>query len=491
MILMLLSHQWKAFWRRRGAAKALILRLLVGLVLLYFLVASFVLGFSIQPLLLYFFPGQDPPIVFCGLLLYYFTIDLSLRLLMQGLPVLATRPYLLQNIKRRQLVTFLNIRSLFHFLNLLPVCIFFPFIFTAVKAEFGAAPSLALSCLVALLTLFNHFLILYIQRKSAFNSWWLVGFLSVNILFLLLERYHVLSLRSVSATVSLHVLSKPLLALLFIFPPVLVYLVNSRFLYNNLYFEELSGQDRYKRGSEYRWLRRWGIIGELMGLDIRLILRNRQPRTAMLLSACALIQIAFMQRFADGHPLSFGMLFFYSIAANAAFLTSYGANAFAWQSSHFDGILSSNIRPRDYIRSKFYLFTTMATAVYIISLLFGLMDTRMIPMLTAAWLYNIGCNVVVIVWCGTYGYRPVDLGKALGFAFQGLSTAHTYYLILLMVPPFLIYELFFRLFHPWAAVIAIGATGVLGLLLRRWFISLVIRAFYYRKYLILQGFREK
>ena len=106
MILTLLLHQWKAFWRSRGAGKALIFRLLVGFVLLYFLATGLALGLYMPEILLHFFPGQDLVTVFCSLLLYYFSIDLVVRFLFQDLPVLATRPYLLQNISRRRLVSF-------------------------------------------------------------------------------------------------------------------------------------------------------------------------------------------------------------------------------------------------------------------------------------------------------------------------------------------------------------------------------------------------
>jgi len=110
MILTLLLHQWKAFWRSRGAGKALIFRLLIGFGLLYILAAGLVVGLYIPDILLHLFPGRQLVTVFCSLLLYYFSIDLVVRFLFQDLPVLATRPYLLQNIPRRRLVSFLDIR---------------------------------------------------------------------------------------------------------------------------------------------------------------------------------------------------------------------------------------------------------------------------------------------------------------------------------------------------------------------------------------------
>jgi len=485
MILTLLLHQWKAFWRSRGAGKALIFRLLVGFVLLYFLATGLALGLYMPEILLHFFPGQDLVTVFCSLLLYYFSIDLVVRFLFQDLPVLATRPYLLQNISRRRLVSFVDIRSLFHFLNLLPVLIFFPFIVAVIRTDFGNIPAVALTGSVTLLILLNHFLILYIKRRSVFNPWWLVAFVAVTILLFLLP------LRTVSSVGFFHTLHHPWLALVFIFPPALVYLVNRRFLHNNLYFEELSGHDSYKQSAEYNWLRRWGVTGELIGLEYRLILRNRKPRIYLLFSLATLAYCAVFSRPNGGHPVSAGMLFFFCITANGALLIRYGGQAFAWQSSHFDGLHTSNIQTRDYIRSKFYVFTIIATLTYIISLLYGLLDLRALPMLTAAWLYNVGCNIPVAAWCATFDYQPIDLGKGVGFNYGGTTAAHGWYITLISLPPFLIYLAFSWLFQPWAGITAVGAAGGLCLLFRRWFIHLVTQEFFQRKYLILQAFREK
>ena len=58
--------------------------------------------------------------VFCSFILFYFAVDIIIRFFWQELPALAIQPYLLQNIRRKQLIAFLNIRSLFSFVNVLP-----------------------------------------------------------------------------------------------------------------------------------------------------------------------------------------------------------------------------------------------------------------------------------------------------------------------------------------------------------------------------------
>ena len=177
MILTLLSHQWKSFWRGRGVSKSIAMQVFMGFIILYLMAICLVLGFALGHLLSRS-PGQDTVKVYCGLILYYFALDLVMRFLFQELPILSTQPYLAQNIRRSQLVAYLNARSLFHFLNILPLVIFIPFIFTNIVPAYGAAAATAVAVSILSMTVFNHFFMLYVIRRSVLNAWWLAGFFS-------------------------------------------------------------------------------------------------------------------------------------------------------------------------------------------------------------------------------------------------------------------------------------------------------------------------
>src|SRR5271170_1571788 len=134
MLLTVLSHQWKSFWRSRSAGKGLAVQLFLGFLILYLLAVAVSLGFYLNSFIQKVFPGQDVILVFCGFILYYFFIDILLRFLLQDLPTLTIQPYLVQNIRRSQLIRFLNTRSLFNFFNLLPLLLFVPFTVVVIGA---------------------------------------------------------------------------------------------------------------------------------------------------------------------------------------------------------------------------------------------------------------------------------------------------------------------------------------------------------------------
>jgi hypothetical protein len=492
MILTLLSHQWKSFWRGRGAGKSLALQIFMGFLFLYLLACCLVLGIELSFLLKKLYPGQDTIRVYCGLILYYFAIDLILRFLFQELPVLATQPYLALDIRRSQLVNFLNVRSLFHFLNLVPIFLFIPFDLTTIVSTYGGITAAAFAGSILLLTAFNHFSMLYVLRKAYLNSWWMLGFAAAIALFILLDYFHVLSLSIISAWLFLKVLHDPWLTIVPLALFLLAYINNRRFLLNNLYVEELSKKTGKKRSTEYTWLQQWGMMGELTALDIRLIQRNKRPRSVTVSSVLMLFYGLILYRPVYMHPFNTTLLLFAGLLITGMFIISFGRFTFAWQSGSFDGLLAANLPMSEYIRGKLLLYTIAATIAFVLSMAYGFIDPRILLLQAATFLYNIGINSVLTIWFATYNYKSIDLSKSNSFNYEGSGGATNFiYMLIVMVGPLVIFLPFYFLHQSWTGVAVIGVLGLISLLARNWWVDLITKEFYKRKYLILQGFREK
>ena len=407
------------------------------------------------------------------------------------MPVLSTQPYLAQNIRRRQLVLFLNIRSLFHFLNLLPLFLFVPFALTTIASAYGPLTTAAFIGSLLSLTVFNHFLILYIKRKTIINSWWLAGFLGIIGILATLDYFQVFSLRGISTQAFVRLLSAPWLFLLPLALAVASFINNQHFLLNNLYLEEIYKAGKQKQSTEYTWLQQLGLTGELISLDIKLILRNKRPKSVLMISLFVLLYgfIFYRPMYLDGNH--FSMLLLGSFLITGIFIINYGQFLFAWQSSYFDGMMSSGLSLTAYIKSKFMLFMAVSTFSFVITSAYGLISWKIIVIQTAAYLYNIGVTSVIAVYFATYSYKGIDLSKSATFNYQGTGAAQWLYTLAIMLIPFGLYIPLAKWVSPWAGFIAIGSLGLISLLLQNWWITLLTKEFAKRKHLILQGFREK
>jgi hypothetical protein len=491
MILTLLSHQWKAFWRSRSAGKNLAAQLLMGFIILYLLACAIVLGFSFRHLLPKFFPGQDVTSVFCGLILYYFMADILSRFLVQELPVLSVQPYLAQNIRRRQLVRFLNVRSVFHFLNLLPVFIFFPFIITVIGPAYGP---LATSCFVISILaaiFFNHFLVLYVKRKTIINSWWLVGFLGAVGILVALDHFHIFSFTALSTALFTTLLKYPILSLGFVALAICSFVNNSLFLRHNLYFEEMSRRGRQRNSAEYAWLEQLGLTGELIGLNLRLMLRNKRAKSVVLFSFIILLYgfIFYKPEFLRSAHTPF--ILFGALFITGVFIMNYGQFLFAWHSGYFDGLMSLPVSIPTFIRAQFLMFIAVSTFSFVITSLYGLISWKIIPFQFAAYLYNIGINSVVVVYSATRNYKAIDLSKSASFNYQGTGMAQWLNVLAFVLFPTGLYVGLSYLFNLWVGVATIGALGLISLLLQNWWIGILTGQLQLRKHLILSGFRQK
>jgi len=491
MIRLLLSHQWKSFWRSRNAGKSLALQIIIGFITLYLLASAIGLGFLLQKLLSDFFPGQDVIKIFCGFILYYFLSDILIRFMIQDLPTLTIQPYLVQNIKRSQLIRFLNVRSMFSAINFIPLFLFIPFTIMAIAPKYGGLAAFTFIISIVSLTLFNHFIILYVKRKSILNSWWYVIFFGVIGAFAAADYFHLFSLRNVSAFVFTKMLAAPLICAL---PPgiaALAFINNYRFLFKNLYLEDIVGKGKKKESADYAFLNRFGHIGDLVGLDIKLILRNKRPRSVAMISLMLLFYGFIFYKPQYIQEGKWFILIFGAIFITGLFIITYGQFLFAWQSAHFDGIMAGNLDVKTYIKSKLVLFTGVSTIILLISSLYGLMSWKLIVLQLAAYLYNIGIQSIIAVYFATYSYKAIDIGRAATFNYQGMGAEKWIYSLAVYIVPIVIYLPFGLLINAWAGILALGVLGLISFLLQDWWTDILTKEFLKRKYKILTGFREK
>jgi hypothetical protein len=409
----------------------------------------------------------------------------------QDLPTLSVQPYLVQNIRRRELVRFLNIRSLFTFLNMLPLLLFIPFSIRVIGAKYGFAGSSVFLISILSLTVFNHFFSLYIKRKTIINNWWLVGFLLAVVLVGCCDYWKLFSIRDASAALFTPFLHKPWLCLAPVVLGIAAFMNNNRFLEKNLYLEELKKSSGKKQSAEYAWLQRFGELGDLMGMDLKMILRNKRTRYVLFISILILLYgfIFYKPQYLQHNQYS--SLLIGAIFVTGVFIINYGNFLFAWQSAQFDGLMTFNINIRMYIKSKFLLFNMVSTLSLFVASLYGFISWKIIPLQLAAYFYNIGINTVIAGYFATRSYRGINLGRAASFNYQGMGAAQWIYALVVMLPPFIIYGLFTLVAPSWVGVAVLGFLGLVSFLLQDWWIGIITKEFLKRKYLILEGFRQK
>ncbi|WP_285010300.1 DUF5687 family protein [Pedobacter faecalis] len=490
MLTTFLHHQWKGFWRSQNRGGTIAAQIFMGFAVLYLLAIALVIGFSFEKIIPMMLPGKDVMLVFNGLILYYFAVDFVARIQLQDLPTLSIVPYLHLNIPRSKLVSFLNVRAVFTAFNLFPLIIFLPFCATVVASTLGGLVS-AMYCLAVIsLTLLNNYAALYVKRQTTTHAYLIFVVMGVVAAVALLEYTGVFSIAGLSDRLFRLIAATPVLAVMFPILAIGVFIAHARYLRSRLYAEELSAGTEKKVSTDLPFLGRFGEAGILAALELKLIMRHKRPRSAVIMSLLFVFYGFLFYKEKLLATNSFGAMIFAATFMTGSAISIYGQFMFGWQGAHFDGLLANRLSTVNFIRAKFLIFTVSSTIITLLVSFYGFIDWKIVMIQLAAYLYNIGIGSVVVLYFATRNYKAIDLSKGAGFNYQGVGASQ----FVLILPYFLLPYLFYLPFSiaglPYWGLAALGAAGLVCLLTRRFWIRFIVKQFEKQKYKIAAGFRE-
>ena len=334
-------------------------------------------------------------------------------------------------------------------------------------------------------------MVLYLKRKIEFNNWWLIGFVILITIIGVADHFNLFSISKLSESIFSSFLIHPWLSFLAVVAAIVAYTNNYYFLLNNLYLEEMEGKQKSKSGTTFDFLDRYGLTGELVSLDIKLIWRNKRPKTMMLYSLIIIFYgFIFYKPNNFANPSHWWSLLFGGLFVTGFPIFNYGSYLFAWQSSFFDGLMSSNLSFRSYLKGKWFLMASMVTILFLLTSFYGLIDWRLIVIQLACCLYNIGVNIILMMYLATWHYKSMDLSTGSMMYYKSSGIVQRVFTFLLIIFPLIVYFGFYFLVGKWVGILSLGILGLVCLLMRDWWMDIIARAFEKRKYTILKGFRE-
>ena len=488
-----IRHELKAFWRSKNTGKSIAIRIVMGILILYLLINVLVLGFFLDKLLKGIFPKEDMLVSFCGILLMYFLFDIFMRLQLQELPTLRVQPYLQLPVKRNSLVGYLAFTALLSVFNLWPFILFVPFVLKIIAAGSGGLTALAFIVSIAGLTVFNNYLAIYIKRKANVNGWIFLIAAGIIILIGLSDFYwHLFSIRTISFLFFGHLISHPVFAMLPVLLGALMYYLNFLYLKQNLYLEELGSRkaSSYKSSTEYPLLNRFGIVGDLAGNEIKLILRNKRSRSSVIMGLFVIFYgLIFYTR--PGLSGSEGFKVFVGMFMTGIFIINYGQFMFSWQASQFDGFLVSKSSFTDFLKAKYLLFTLVSTCFLLLTTPYVYFGWRTLMVHFVMYLWNIGINTTIVLFFANRNYKRIDLSRGASFNWEGVGATQLLLSFPLLIAPFIVYWPFALLGHSNVGLALMAATGLAFIFTRGFWIKQLEADFYKKRYKIAEGFRNK
>jgi hypothetical protein len=487
----LLSHGWKKFRRsvsfERETAVAVFLGIVAFMMVMYCLIMGFALDSLITKTL-----GQPDSISFLNsLLIYYFLSEFIIRYMMQGLPALDVQPYLHLPIRKSTMIHYLLVKSLGHILNVLVFLLFAPFAFKVVAAKYGISIGWSWLLTLCLFSLAVHYLFILFKKKLDDTIWGILALVGI---------ISFISAADFFGWFKLSTLSLPLFSwafqgyFLFVFAFLLVgilYWVNFKFFLSSMYPEELSltRENIFSDQKDIAFLKNFGAIGDWINLEVKLILRNKRPRSLLFVSFLLLLYgLVFYNRDNAGGAWIY---FFVGILITGAFTMNYGQFLYSWQGGHFDFIVTRPISLRQYIESKYWIFGIVTIAYFVVSIPYVYFGWNVLLINTIMTLYNIGVNTIVIMNIAMWEPKKIDLKKGTTLNYEGMGAAQWLMSLPVLIGPYLFYIPFSIAGYPTIGLVTIAFVGILAIVLRPYLLDLTAKRLLERKHTIAAGFRKE
>lgn len=492
MLLRLLQHHFKENIRSHVFAKNIALKIFLVFLGVYITLNLLFIGYFLEDIIRDISPEANCIQKVTQLLFFYFLIDILIRVLLQKLPTISIAPYLHLPIKRKTLVNYILIRSAFSFFNLIPLFLVIPFAFRTIAPSMGVSWAFHWVAGVLLLALTNNYISFYIKKASNIKPLILFSVFILVIALFYADIKEYITVSTAFQNFFYTIANKQTLITLPLATLIASYVNVHFFLKQHAYLESLDENKTkdYNSSNELNKLNRFGLAGQLIQLDLKLIWRNKRPRSLIIIGV--LFAFYGLLIFKD-KALIDNFIFLIAIGTlmTGLIMANYGQFIPSWDSSHFDLLLTQNISPYTFYLSKYYVLFAANILNFLLTIPYILIDPKIVYTNIAMVLFNCGFNTFLILYLSTFNSKHIDLQRNAMFNYQGTSIMQFLIIILLIGVPLLIYMPFAFSNHSETGIWIIGALGISGILFKNSIIQIIAKQYSARKYKIAAGFRQK
>jgi hypothetical protein len=490
MIKHFLNLEWKQFFRSASFGKSIALKIVMIFFALYFIVAFLIMGIAMYPLLKKVFPESDPFIVFNGFIFFWILGDLVVRFFFQKLPVMSVKPLLTLPIKRKNVVNFVLGKSVLSFFNFLPLFAIVPFGIMLIINDYSPFAIVVWMLIMVLLTQINNFLNFIIESLSAETE---LSFLPVILFAGSLFALNHFEIVNISEGISNGIYAITQNAILIVIPILILvalYLYNFKILRKKLFLDSsLKTKTHEVNASNLEWTKKFGDIAPFMQLDLKLLWRNKRPKSSVWMLVIGLLYGLFFYP----NPVYKDMVFLYAfvgIFVTGIFLINFGQFIPAWDSGYYKMLMSQNIKYKQYLKSKYTLMTLSVIILFVLSIPYVYFGWKILIAHFAAAIYNIGVNTYVILLGGSFNRKKIDLNQRAAFNFQGTGAVQWLIGLPLMLLPMGLFAIFNFMFSFEIGILVLIILGVTGIVFHQKIMKLITQKYLNSKYKMIDAFDQ-
>ena len=424
-------------------------------------------------------------------LIFILCLDFLMRFPFQKTPAQEVKPYLLLPVKRNRLIDSLLIRSGLNGFNLIWLFFFVPFAIISITRFYGITGVLTYSIGIWLLMVLNNYWFLLCRTLMNERVWWIIlpilAYGSIAAGMFIPDNS---PLFDWSVDLGEGFILGHLLTFTGVFAAIVVLWFINRGLMIKLIYNEINKVEdtKVKHVSEYKFLDRYGEIGEYMRLELKLLLRNKICKRSLYSITGVVIMFSSIISFSDvydGGLRDFFVLYNYIIFGIMFLSTLMG-----YEGNYIDGLMSRKESIYSLLRAKYILYS-IALLIPTILMIPGMVTGKVSVLGCIAWLIFIpGAVYCCLFQLAVYNNKTTDLNSKMtsrqniGTGLQNLISGGAFGIPLLLL--FALNAIFGKEVTPWI-LIGIGVTFIAT---SKFWLMNVYHRLMKRRYKNMEGFRD-
>ena len=466
-------------------------KFLIYFMIVYWAAIFLFLGVSLPFMFEGLVPNMEPYHIMNQGFIYVMLADFLIRFMAQPSVSQEIKPYLLMPVKRKKLISILLLKSGLDSYNFMWFFVYVPFAFLTVIRFYGFGGMSLYLIGIWLIFVFNNYWYLLCKLLLGEKTLWLL--LPTAVFGALGAAEFLLDGLPISRfTMDLgegFIEGNPLSFLFMLACIGVLFFINLKLQQRMIYNEISKKEDtKIKHVSEYKFLDKYGEVGEYLRLEIKLITRNKTVKTQFRMGLIVMLGFSFALAFTDVYDGSY-MTSFICLYNYAVLPIMTLGQVMSFEGNYIDGLMSRKESIFNLLLAKYYL-TTLIILVPFLIMMFPIAKGKITLLAAIAYLIFVaGFVFFMLLQLAVYNTRTLPLNSNLMKSnkssnwIQGLVTGCAFML------PLLIDKLLSALLQEEVAHILLILIGLGFIATHNLWIKNIYKRFMKRRYKNMEEFR--
>jgi len=427
-------------------------------------------------------------------LLIVFLIDFKLRFFYQQLPAQEITPYLTMPIKRESIIDCLLLRSGLSAQNIIWLFMFIPFSLIAIVPNHGLWGVITYCIGIVMISIFNNYWYILCRTLIKEHFLWVFLPLSVYLGLAALEFIpdgHMVSRASM-------IFGQGLLAgwfwtFLVLIGSIIGILFIVRHVISNIIFSQSDLSTKPEKAitkvRKYEFLEKYGLVGQYMQLEFKLILRNKATRSLLHMSFGFLVVFTLVSAFTtiyDGNMSYFIMV--YNLSIVALFLCQ---NIMNFEGNYIDCLMTRHESILSLLQAKYYLYALATVIPWVFMQILVIQDKQPFFKLLSISIFCAGTLFFLMFQLAVYNKTTIPLNKKIGRnSGRGNNMVQTITTLCSTFIPMILIGVLYSFSPEYIANWVLSIIGITFIATSPYWLRNVYKRFMVKRYINMEGFRD-